>query len=91
MPRPAPRRSPHLWRRAYSRRSCPHYAPIFRTKEAQEHQPGIFRAKLVIYAQAGQGDRNGHPLGLRLPLAEQVLHGQFDVILHQDFFNGTYL
>lgn len=68
-----------------------HYAPIFRTQEAQWNQGVHFCAKIVIFAQTGQGDRNGHPLGLRPPLAEQVLHGQFDVILRQDFFNGTCL
>jgi hypothetical protein len=33
-----------------SRRSCSHYAHIFRTQEAQENQSGILRAKIVIYA-----------------------------------------
>jgi hypothetical protein len=39
-----------------SRKSYPHYAHIFRTMEAQLNQSVRFRAKLVIFAQAGQAD-----------------------------------
>jgi hypothetical protein len=37
-----------------SRKSYPHYAHIFRTREAQWNQSVRFRAKIVIFAQAGQ-------------------------------------
>src|SRR5215510_4210055 len=37
-----------------SRKSYPHYAHIFRTMEAQVNQSVRFRAKIVIFAQAGQ-------------------------------------
>ena len=42
VPRPAPRRATHLCGLAQSRRSCLHYAPIFRTKERPSNQGGIF-------------------------------------------------
>src|SRR5207245_10959630 len=56
VPRPAPRRSGRLWRLAHSRRSCPHYAHIFRTSEVQENQEDVFCAKIVICAPTGEGD-----------------------------------
>src|SRR4029453_5494716 len=56
VPQPAPRRSGHLERRVHTRRSCSPDAHRFRTQEAQGNQPRIFRATVVIFAQAGQPD-----------------------------------
>ena len=46
--------APHVGTCVVVPSSWTHDTPIFRPQEAQENQPGLCRAKLVIFAQAGQ-------------------------------------
>src|SRR5215475_2050956 len=45
--------APHVGTCVVVPSSWTHDTPIFRTKEAQENQPGSFRAQIVIFAHIG--------------------------------------